>query len=604
MQATEAEINYATNSHHCLARRENTQVLSHKLMLEWYRVLWRIRRLSKPSALKRQQHAPPPILRLPVELIIEIIKGATSFSDHWETWSLHYYRELHSLAQVCRSFAGIIKGVSGLWSILDVSAARTGFHWNMVIQRSQSCPLIVRHTRLLSAHSTFWITMLHNIRRWKTASIALYSDGLRDVSSLEQSDAPTLEVLHLYYVKRKEESAVTLDLFQGGAPKLRELYLSAIALRDWGSPILRGLHLLSISDIDARGQYSMQKLMNALRECPELKVLQLYSIWFSNSSTARDRTIVVDLPRLDTLHLGLLHPDVEAADNLIKNIRTHRVKDLILEDDTSRDIALLPSFPTDRPFLTSAFDACIASGQSVKITAGTAHVQITMETELGEEGRFHLHYKFRAQDILEWVIPRLNDSALQIGLTFSPFRDMRLNAPCLSRLRWVVSVSIDDAGQELDTNEMLEALGSPRVLEDQAVGWLWPKLKTLTVQMGQGRQAEDVLYMLQERYGRVALGDPMKLIEPPAPLEELNLSMSICSDGSDMANQTLQKIREFLGGLGSCVFRCYGVVFEGDYTGSSDRGSQRAGDEMTRTGGKLWKRIQRKRGLGDGSRSP
>ncbi|KAG8995089.1 hypothetical protein FRB94_009465 [Tulasnella sp. JGI-2019a] len=125
-------------------------------MLEWHRVWWRIRPLSNASALRRQQYAPPPILCLPLELIIKIIQDATDFSDHWMARSDHYYRKLHSLAQVCRFFADIIKVTPILWSTLDSRAALTSFPWNAVIRRSQSCPLFVRHNSLVSsADSTF-----------------------------------------------------------------------------------------------------------------------------------------------------------------------------------------------------------------------------------------------------------------------------------------------------------------------------------------------------------------------------------------------------------------------------------------------------------------
>ncbi|KAG9022627.1 hypothetical protein FRB95_014519 [Tulasnella sp. JGI-2019a] len=584
MQATGVEI--------ALPSRQNTQLLSRRLILQWYRVLWRIRRLSKPSALKRQQHAPPPILCLPVELIIEIIKGATSFSDHWRTWSTGYYNELRSLARVCRFFAGTIKGAPGLWSILDVSAARTGFCWNTVIQRSQSCPLIVR---VFKPDPKLWLTMVHNIHRWKVASITLHSTRLLDASNLERSHAPTLETLHLTYVKESEESTVVLDLFHRDAPKLRELYLYAVALRDWASPILHGLHLLSVSHIDSGSQCNMQMLLGALRECPELEMLQLYSVWFNNSTTENEIP-AIDLPRLGTLHLGLLYPDVEVANYLIKSIRANSIEDLILESDTSRDITLLPPFPRECSFFAIAFDACITSGHIIRIAAGATHVNITVGTELTEEGRFFLHHQFRARDILEWAIPRLNDSAHQINLILDLSQDMHLSIPCLSHLGFVTSLSMDDAGQELDTIEMLEALGSPMTLGDQASGWLWPKLKTLTVEMGQGLLAENVLDMLLQRYGRVAPGDVK--IEPPTPLEELNLNMSIFSDGSDMDDYTLRRIREF---LGDCVFRCYGVVFTGDHTGSGDEGDHRISDEIIGAGRKLWRKIQRRRGFGNGS---
>ncbi|KAG9022626.1 hypothetical protein FRB95_014518 [Tulasnella sp. JGI-2019a] len=559
MQTT--KIGHTSNNHRNLPRR----------LMEWYRGLRRIRRISEPPALRHQQDPLPPILRLPIELIVKIVKDATGFSDCESSWPCDYYRVLHSLAQVCRFFAETIKATPELWSILDGSFARASLPWNAVIRKSQSCPLIVRHR--LSANSAFWFTTLHHIRRWK-------------------SDAPTLETLHLSYRKQIGELALVLDLLQGGAPNLRRLSLDAVVLRQWAFPILHGLRCLSVSHIDSYGQYSMQMLLDSLRECPELERLALYSIWFGSMTATKNGTIEIDLPRLVTLQLGLLHPDAEAADYIIKSIRAHSVEDLVLGNGIPRDITLLPPFPTESPFLTTAFNACVASGKIIRVAAGTTHVRMMMRTELGKKKRFYLDHKFRARDILEWAIPRLNDSALQISLILDLSQDMGLNIPCLSRLQRVTYLSLDSDGQEMCMVRMLEVLGSPKTLEDQAPGWLWSKLKILTIKLGQSHLAENVLHMLQKRYEGVALGEVTDSDKSPICLEELNLSFSH-SLVPDMNDRILRNILERLGGPESCIFRCHGVVFGGGCSGSnSDRGDGPAGGGVNEAGGNFRRRVR------------
>lgn len=65
--------------------------------------------------------------------------------------------------------------------------------------------------------------------------------------ALESQPAPILIDFELHIrSKRCLPGSTTVDLFGGVAPRLQRLCLKGAALKNWESPVLSGLHFLSI----------------------------------------------------------------------------------------------------------------------------------------------------------------------------------------------------------------------------------------------------------------------------------------------------------------------------------------------------------------------
>ncbi|KAG8887301.1 hypothetical protein FRB98_000229 [Tulasnella sp. 332] len=448
---------------------------------------------------------------LPTELILKIIKFVVDFAGRrsCEENPNKYYDKLHILAQVSYIFASIIKETPELWSVLDTYDKPT--NWQMSIRLSQSYPLTVIHRLTSPVNYSRWSAVLQVIPRCKVVSFTMYKP-----SNLETIEAPHLETLTL---GSYSEVAVT-DLFRGGAPRVRELSLRSIALREWTSPLMHQLHSLSLSTIGDHETPFWRILLEALRECPDLKSLGLSRVWYTNLT---EDAIVLDLPHLQTLSLEDI--DDEAADYLLRNLRAHHITKFRMRDDPLLPMRQRTHFRTTTSFLASPIDESLSSASSIRIEAGPRHVQIEIEAKFREvtTASFAIKNTFQTNEILDWFVPRF-DMTLPISLNLYVGTNMTPIISSLSPLTRVASlVAIEPkwGGEDLDT--ILEALGAPRMSSGDHRTWLWPQLETIKIHSKRGFMPECVLSMLRRRHPTFMSDGDEELLQPPAPLKLLSL---------------------------------------------------------------------------------
>ncbi|KAG8986005.1 hypothetical protein FRB94_003191 [Tulasnella sp. JGI-2019a] len=309
----------------------------------------------------------------------------------------------------------------------------------------------------------------------------------------------------------------------------------------------------------------MQTLLDVLRGCSYLTTLKLDKV---DLERGMKDIAAVYLPKLRILHVEDL--EGEAVEVLLESIQAPSVVDFsIYYDAINTPYGLNPRLPsqstTTAPSLAKWFDLCVGSTRflHIRISETLLRFEMARERQTDITSKFLMAHPFHTSHILNWAAPRL-DTSLPLTLTLA-LKARRYLLPMLERLApltGIVELWMYDYGKAL--HMVLNPLATPRTLPNGARAWLWPKLETIIIESMHSSLAQDVLRMLQSRFGAVASDGVGGSLDAPVQLKELSLTLKPDRRGLRINIQTLGEIRKLLGAPETCAIRWQGTLLE-DY---------------------------------------
>ncbi|KAG8858232.1 hypothetical protein FRB96_005361 [Tulasnella sp. 330] len=263
----------------------------------------------------QKKYSKPVFARLPLELVTQIFWLAARCN------ACDYIPRLHILANVCKTWAEIIKATPSLWPI--VSSQRPIFEWIAALRLSGSCPIVLlQRDDSTRAREGFWSAAVKHAHRWKVAHVR--AEDAKCLSALETVSAPLLRTLQLEarrpdlgarpLVGAQAETqlpgrantshpALVSSLFRGGAPQLTHVELRNVAIKSWKSSVLSGLRILEIKDVASHGP-SVQQIFDVLGACPDLEQLSLHNIIIiGDTPSESEQYETIQLLRLNRISL-------------------------------------------------------------------------------------------------------------------------------------------------------------------------------------------------------------------------------------------------------------------------------------------------------------
>ncbi|KAG9034228.1 hypothetical protein FRB95_013509 [Tulasnella sp. JGI-2019a] len=339
---------------------------------------------SISTRLKHLRRPPPKSIFncLPLELLVKIIwLGARcNVCD--------YIPRLHTLAQVCKSWANVIKATPTLWYI--ASSHRPLFEWKAALKLSGSCPIVLlRRDSPENVLDEFWSAALQHTHRFTVLQV-IGDDG-EGVGSLKHATAPFLKSLHIE-IRRQAPGAPVLagamngnvaaampdpalitDLFKGGTPQLLHVELRNIALENWNSTLLSGLRTLEIKDVGSHGP-SLQQLFNALSMCPDLEQLVLHDIAITDHTflPLAVRHPILQLHRL--VRISLVGFPTAMIAQIMSTVHMPRCTDIHVR-------GFRPEVPGASTEVLSALTASITPSLTTSLAAGGAAITLSLSTD-------------------------------------------------------------------------------------------------------------------------------------------------------------------------------------------------------------------------------
>ncbi|KAG9023318.1 hypothetical protein FRB95_013260 [Tulasnella sp. JGI-2019a] len=206
-----------------------------------------------------------PISLLTEDILIEIIHIVSHPGGNPRPHD--YVRRLHTLAQVCFTWASIIRQTPSLWSLVCFDTRAYGAEWITALKRSQSSRIAVEcFSDSRKPPEPFWSAIKTHSHRWKSLAITSRTRG--GWVEISEVRAPFLDELSLFM------SGEELFIDRENFPNVSALTLAKVSLPDWGSELLSGLRYLNLGHTPVRPP-SLQQLLNMLAGSPRLEYLKL-----------------------------------------------------------------------------------------------------------------------------------------------------------------------------------------------------------------------------------------------------------------------------------------------------------------------------------------
>ncbi|KAK1226786.1 hypothetical protein PQX77_010223 [Marasmius sp. AFHP31] len=251
---------------------------------------------------------PPPISRLPGELLIIIF--AQCINDRQDI--LCRYPIYLSFSQVCHDWRELALNTPTLWTKPDLT-------WPLwakeMLRRSKDAPLDISN-RASSGFSRYYVdgeyqeAMLEALSNApRIAKLSLYPHvGVDELLQSLDKPAPILRTLSLRWYDGFDEPPIPEHLLGDHAPSLRELTIEGCHSRHAYS-LMNNLTSLSLRPHDnpPRNPCTLcpttSQLLEVLGSMPGLQVLTLFNSISSLDPGTAPYPSVVELPRLQALHL-------------------------------------------------------------------------------------------------------------------------------------------------------------------------------------------------------------------------------------------------------------------------------------------------------------
>lgn len=343
-----------------------------------------------------------------------------------------------------------------------------------------------------------------HIHRWSHAKISLGRPESLLPQPLE-SPAPNLEKLELMMMMN--EATTSIDLFAGLAPKLHSVNLHRIAVRNWDSPIFKGLRSLTIVGPPLIPP-SLEQIMCMIRGSPLLEHLSLVYIREHGRTSLEDEGKPVVLHHLRSLELNALPPPVLAI--LIRNIRIPTTCSVAIGctyTDTPNHFTLGQSLTHILP----AINSLLRHSKRISLYLGASRLICNALTNTIQSS-FRLHVKGMDSVLpLAWVSDALRETLQGLPIKVELESDFDPAEEVTSQLWRMESLEELEVAEDIqDTEWLFEALTQPVVTDTKAT-WRLPRLLNLHLQTTHINPFS-ALRMVESRYG-VSPG-PLDAVRP------------------------------------------------------------------------------------------
>lgn len=448
------------------------------------------------------------IYDIPSELLIAI------FSDVAASQTSLYYESLRTLSAVSKSWKKIINSCPALWAF--VSSDHHEHEIRQALQCSRDYPLRVEVVEDGMDYDIM-TEVVNQFPRWKHASVTTYSSAT--LNSLCLDPAPMLVGLHLAYEgggedgEEDEEEGSRIDLFGGDAPKLEVLSLAGVEI-PWNSRLLIGLKSLSLKQTPELP--SVEKLREALHQCPDLEALELRSLCLSENGSGVEPTThsrdagwssLIQFTRLQVLTV-CENPSWFTA-SLLAGISAPVCSRIVMDDASEATLLDL---------LTTRLDHSMrqAAAASISLLLGNGNISIRILDEMGSpiftidlEPQFAMYPSNTAVtgliETLESTLPRPLPIELEVkSYKYTSPLDIRFRIdafadrfPDLTSLSLVVQDS-SSVGDSATLSVILKYLSEPqrRQGEDSELRWPYSHLKRLRLRLDGWRSDQRVRHAL------------------------------------------------------------------------------------------------------------
>ncbi|KAG9024867.1 hypothetical protein FRB95_010949 [Tulasnella sp. JGI-2019a] len=207
---------------------------------------------------------------LPEDVLIEIISiiGRPQGDVHRHG----YVKRLHTMAQVCSTWASIILHTPSLWRLMHLDAQFGGTGWVTALRRSEPCRIAVE-CRLCSLKppELFWSTIKKHSHRW-TSLVIRAPEGSKWVKFIGVH-APYLEELSI------QMSGEQLAIDRANFPNVSAISLTDVGLQDWTSGLLSGLRYLHLHLRNTSVHPpTLEQLLDVLAASPHLEKLNISQV--------------------------------------------------------------------------------------------------------------------------------------------------------------------------------------------------------------------------------------------------------------------------------------------------------------------------------------
>ncbi|KIK69510.1 hypothetical protein GYMLUDRAFT_33880 [Collybiopsis luxurians FD-317 M1] len=268
------------------------------------------------SHLEQAVRLQSPIHRLPNELLASIfVIGVLRLGDENPVM-------VPALMLVCRYWAEVVLNTPVLWSKISVSPHDSLEKARRKLSRSKSCPLDISITfgPRLDHLNTVTEQVIHAMdlfrpALWRTRSFSLSvptRPQAHAALSRCQEDAPLLESLSIQIHRSQDDhyTSPPLPLFRGHTPRLRSCSLTSFNF-GWDTRLVSRLRVLKLGGYFNGFVPSPAKLLEILRQCPELEELALRNMSDVDSDSCYPSSVqevdppvsskMVRLPRLSKI---------------------------------------------------------------------------------------------------------------------------------------------------------------------------------------------------------------------------------------------------------------------------------------------------------------
>lgn len=499
----------------------------------------------------------PPHRRLPVELLVKIFKSAATPLPYWakNTTNPRYYQRLHLLAQVCRLWAEVVKGSPELWWL--VNGRDPSSEWTTALHRSRDS-LIVFKYGLYGDGAAFdhhlWSSVSQHLHRWKTADLAFNfaEAGLSHSFTLLENAAPALETMRMRSSRPFTEQ-ITLDLFNGYAPKLTTLDITNVAFRDWSSPVLQGLTSLWLGFVSYSGP-SLEQMLDVLRASPRLDWLSLNNIRFSSDAAVGKPSAV--LLELRSINLSSLSSVVTSR--LLRAIDAPKctTTQVQVADEERPDNEL---YDVTTAWATPAIKKSLAVGGEVDINICTPRfVSFSVNQIVDHRSDYDSTTVLYLPDIptrpsiLEWGLALMESSdsshaSLTVRIEIEAMRPQHVEEilAILRRLPNIVALEMMGDDHDAVTSILRNLTFAGPISADGPSPWLCPDLRDLSIDAGV--EEEVLMDMVRSRTRAAALRETEGSGSGVGRLQELTVY------GEDtMDARIFRNIRSIVGRKTSC----------------------------------------------------
>lgn len=296
--------------------------------------------------------------RLPIEMLCRVLYHVCAPPSE------NHYQNLHTLAQVCKTWARLIQESPQFWSYHDAEPTTGKFpSLPTILAKSKNHCLVIKNhyvgcDRLNAA-------LFNEMHRWKSIHFLVPSTEGEFEQWLWHEPAPVLEKVQIWNAGGDDRSQVP-DLFGGQAPKLKHLEVAGL----WFSPslpALRGLRTLKISDV-RREKITFFQFLKTLEDHPSLENLRMAFCDFLQDPSEKKAGNQLCLPKLKsfTLYSAVLH-DIQRALVTVNMPLCSRMRFDWIPDEAADTTSLTPSLICT-PYAMPTFKRILLGSESVVVT--------------------------------------------------------------------------------------------------------------------------------------------------------------------------------------------------------------------------------------------